>query len=109
LLIALNSLDNCQRNAVWLCTGRACITTVGEGRAASSCIRHSEDPPETGRLFRGSTRAGPLADCATDAARNTAVAAGPLRVGIIDSSYDSMPWILHEVQARYPRPAHPPG
>jgi len=54
-------------------------------------------------------KAGPLADCATDAARNTAVAAGPLRVGIIDSSYDSMPRILHEVQARYPRPAHPPG
>jgi DNA-binding transcriptional LysR family regulator len=25
-----------------------------------------------------------------------------LRVGIIDSSYDSMPQILHEVQARYP-------
>jgi DNA-binding transcriptional LysR family regulator len=29
-------------------------------------------------------------------------AAAPLRVGIIDSSYDSMPQILHEVQARYP-------
>ena len=25
-----------------------------------------------------------------------------LRVGIIDASYDSMPQILHEVQARYP-------
>jgi DNA-binding transcriptional LysR family regulator len=39
---------------------------------------------------------------AADAARNTAAAAAPLRVGIIDSSYDSMPQILHEVQARYP-------
>jgi len=39
---------------------------------------------------------------AADAARNTAGAAAPLRVGIIDSSYDSMPQILHEVQARYP-------
>lgn len=29
-------------------------------------------------------------------------AAATLRVGIIDSSYDSMPQILHEVQARYP-------
>jgi DNA-binding transcriptional LysR family regulator len=25
-----------------------------------------------------------------------------MRVGIIDASYDSMPQILHEVQARYP-------
>ena len=41
-------------------------------------------------------------DRAADAARNTAGAAAPLRVGIIDSSYDSMPLILHEVQARYP-------
>ena len=41
-------------------------------------------------------------DRAADAARNTAGAAAPLRVGIIDSSYDSMPQILHEVQARYP-------
>jgi DNA-binding transcriptional LysR family regulator len=33
----------------------------------------------------------------------TATGASPtLRVGIIDSSYDSMPLILHEVQARYP-------
>ena len=33
----------------------------------------------------------------------TATGASPtLRVGIIDSSYDSMPQILHEVQARYP-------
>jgi DNA-binding transcriptional LysR family regulator len=39
---------------------------------------------------------------AADAARNTASTAAPLRVGIIDSSYDSMPQILHEVQARYP-------
>ena len=29
-------------------------------------------------------------------------AAAALRVGIIDASYDSMPLILHEVQARYP-------
>jgi len=42
------------------------------------------------------------ADRAADAARNTAATAAPLRVGIIDSSYDSMPQILHEVQARYP-------
>ena len=39
---------------------------------------------------------------AAQAARNAATAATPLRVGIIDSSYDSMPLILHEVQARYP-------
>src|ERR1700759_3403195 len=39
---------------------------------------------------------------AADAARNAASASAPLRVGIIDSSYDSMPQILHEVQARYP-------
>src|SRR3984893_6299658 len=39
---------------------------------------------------------------AADAARNAAGTAAPLRVGIIDSSYDSMPQILHEVQARYP-------
>jgi DNA-binding transcriptional LysR family regulator len=42
------------------------------------------------------------ADRATAAARNAAGAAAPLRVGVIDSSYDSMPQILHEVQARYP-------
>lgn len=42
------------------------------------------------------------ADRAAEAARNTAGTAAPLRVGIIDSSYDSMPQILHEVQARYP-------
>ena len=42
------------------------------------------------------------ADRAAQAARNAAGAAAPLRVGIIDSSYDSMPQILHEVQARYP-------
>jgi DNA-binding transcriptional LysR family regulator len=34
--------------------------------------------------------------------RAAAGAAAPLRVGIIDSGYDSMPQILHEVQARYP-------
>ena len=39
---------------------------------------------------------------AAEAARSAAGAAAPLRVGIIDSSYDSMPQILHEVQARYP-------
>jgi len=39
---------------------------------------------------------------AAQAARNTASVSPPLRVGIIDSSYDSMPQILHEVQARYP-------
>ena len=37
---------------------------------------------------------------AAKAARSTAAAAAPLRVGIVDSSYDSMPQILHEVQAR---------
>ena len=42
------------------------------------------------------------ADRAAQAVRNMAGAAAPLRVGIIDSSYDSMPQILHEVQARYP-------
>jgi DNA-binding transcriptional LysR family regulator len=41
-------------------------------------------------------------DRAAQAARSTAGAAAPLRVAIIDSSYDSMPQILHEVQARYP-------
>jgi DNA-binding transcriptional LysR family regulator len=39
---------------------------------------------------------------AAEIARSTAGASAPLRVGIIDSSYDSMPQILHEVQARYP-------
>ena len=39
---------------------------------------------------------------AAEAARNAAGAAAPLRVAIIDSSYDSMPQILHEVQARHP-------
>jgi hypothetical protein len=34
-------------------------------------------------------------------ARSAAGAAATLRAGIIDSSYDSMPLILHEVQARY--------
>ena len=41
-------------------------------------------------------------DRAAQAARSAVAAAAPLRVGIIDSSYDSMPQILHEVQARYP-------
>src|SRR5258708_36270798 len=39
---------------------------------------------------------------AAAAARNAAGTSAALRVGIIDSSYDSMPQILHEVQARYP-------
>jgi len=39
---------------------------------------------------------------AAAAARNAASATATLRVGIIDASYDSMPQILHEVQARYP-------
>jgi DNA-binding transcriptional LysR family regulator len=39
---------------------------------------------------------------AAEAARS-AEASPTLRVGIIDASYDSMPQILHEVQARYPR------
>jgi DNA-binding transcriptional LysR family regulator len=42
------------------------------------------------------------ADRAAGAARNAAGASAALRAGIIDSSYDSMPLILHEVQARYP-------
>jgi DNA-binding transcriptional LysR family regulator len=42
------------------------------------------------------------ADRAMEAARNAAEGAASLRVGIIDASYDSMPQILHEVQARYP-------
>ena len=42
------------------------------------------------------------AERAAVAARSAVGAAAPLRVGIIDSSYDSMPQILHEVQARYP-------
>ena len=41
-------------------------------------------------------------DRATAIARSAAGAAAALRVGIIDASYDSMPQILHEVQARYP-------
>src|SRR5260370_8422989 len=41
-------------------------------------------------------------DRATAIARSTTGASAALRVGIIDSSYDSMPQILHEVQARYP-------
>ena len=42
------------------------------------------------------------ADRAAGVARSAAGAAATLRVGIIDSSYDSMPQILHDVQARYP-------
>jgi len=41
-------------------------------------------------------------DRAAAIARNTIGASPTLRVGIIDSSYDSMPQILHEVQARNP-------
>ncbi len=41
-------------------------------------------------------------DRAAEVARRAAGTSAPLRVGIIDSSYDSMPQILHEVQARYP-------
>ena len=38
-------------------------------------------------------------DRAAGVARSAVGAAATLRVGIIDSSYDSMPQILHEVQA----------
>jgi DNA-binding transcriptional LysR family regulator len=41
-------------------------------------------------------------DRAAGAARSAVGVSPTLRVGIIDSSYDSMPQILHEVQARYP-------
>jgi DNA-binding transcriptional LysR family regulator len=41
-------------------------------------------------------------DRAAAVARSAAGASPTLRVGIIDASYDSMPQILHEVQARYP-------
>ena len=41
-------------------------------------------------------------DRAAAIARSAASASAALRVGIIDASYDSMPQILHEVQARYP-------
>jgi DNA-binding transcriptional LysR family regulator len=41
-------------------------------------------------------------DRATAIAHSATGAAPALRVGIIDASYDSMPQILHEVQARYP-------
>ena len=41
-------------------------------------------------------------DRAARVARSAVGAAETLRVGIIDSSYDSMPQILHEVQARHP-------
>jgi DNA-binding transcriptional LysR family regulator len=41
-------------------------------------------------------------DRAAQAALSAVAASAPLRVGIIDSSYDSMPQILYEVQARYP-------
>jgi DNA-binding transcriptional LysR family regulator len=39
---------------------------------------------------------------AAQTARSAAGSSARLRVGIIDASYDSMPLILHEVQARYP-------
>jgi DNA-binding transcriptional LysR family regulator len=39
---------------------------------------------------------------AAGVARSAAGSSPALRVGIIDASYDSMPQILHEVQARYP-------
>ena len=41
-------------------------------------------------------------DRAAAIARSAAEASAALRVAIIDSSYDSMPQILHEVQAGYP-------
>jgi DNA-binding transcriptional LysR family regulator len=41
-------------------------------------------------------------DRAAAVARSAAGTSPSLRVGIIDASYDSMPQILHEVQARYP-------
>jgi DNA-binding transcriptional LysR family regulator len=41
-------------------------------------------------------------DRAAGVARSAAGAAATVRVGIVDSSYDSMPQILHEVQATYP-------
>jgi DNA-binding transcriptional LysR family regulator len=41
-------------------------------------------------------------DRAVAVARKAAGSGPSLRVGIIDASYDSMPQILHEVQARYP-------
>ena len=41
-------------------------------------------------------------DRAAAVTRSATGAPAPLRVGIIDASYDSMPQILHEVQARYP-------
>ncbi|GAA2428124.1 LysR family transcriptional regulator [Actinomadura vinacea] len=41
-------------------------------------------------------------DRAVQVARSAVGASPALRVGIIDPSYDSMPQILHEVQARFP-------
>jgi DNA-binding transcriptional LysR family regulator len=41
-------------------------------------------------------------DRAAAVARTAVSASATLRVGIIDSSYDSMPHILHEVQAHDP-------
>src|SRR3984885_10767567 len=41
-------------------------------------------------------------DRAAAVARSATGASPALRVGIIDASYDSMPQILHEAQARYP-------
>jgi DNA-binding transcriptional LysR family regulator len=40
---------------------------------------------------------------AAEVARSAVEAAATLRVGIIDASYDSMPQILHEVQAKNPQ------
>ena len=41
-------------------------------------------------------------DRSAEMARSAVGASPTLRVGIIDASYDSMPQILHEAQARYP-------
>ena len=41
-------------------------------------------------------------DRAAGIARRAADRAAPVRIGIVDSSYDSMPQILHRVQASYP-------
>jgi DNA-binding transcriptional LysR family regulator len=41
-------------------------------------------------------------DRAAEVARSAAGSSPSLRVGIIDASYDSMPQILHEVQAKFP-------
>src|SRR5262249_25626803 len=41
-------------------------------------------------------------DRAAGIARSAARRAAAVRVGIVDSSYDSMPQVLHEAQAKYP-------